>query len=310
MSFNCSTHIDRHPMQRRNKRKGLAPVELVISVPLLMMLMALMVTFGTAACWKIRTEVVSRDAAWRTRWPRGNYMAPRPQVWPDSAGMSALIGDSVDSLDDPSIQHPVVRGPLGSVSVNDELLDFSRDVRLGYSRVQRNPAMLKKLDTIEFQVGSPIVDDKFQFGQMGLAHNSLRRMPLIYEMPESPGQSANYEASLSAIQNSFMQNAWQVLDNDDELNAFYGRVDFHPRLGSFCETDPESVRGRQLAMLLPRIGQVPSNMTRTFIRMYESQLREDPPPSFLLQAQIGAKLEQLHEFEEELNNGGGTGGMP
>ena len=44
------------------RRRGLAPLELVLAIPLLLFVVALSVIFGAVACWKVRGEVVARDA--------------------------------------------------------------------------------------------------------------------------------------------------------------------------------------------------------------------------------------------------------
>ena len=55
--------------QGRNHRmrNGLAPVEMAIALPFLMLFMAAIIAFGYAASWKIRSEVVARDVGWRSR---------------------------------------------------------------------------------------------------------------------------------------------------------------------------------------------------------------------------------------------------
>ena len=67
------------------KRSGLAPLELVLALPLLLMVMALMVGIGVAATWKVRAQVTARNAAWSHRWPRSGGANPRPVEWPAPA---------------------------------------------------------------------------------------------------------------------------------------------------------------------------------------------------------------------------------
>ncbi|MBI2480878.1 MAG: pilus assembly protein [Planctomycetia bacterium] len=63
---------DRTTSPRR--RRGLAPLEFVLWLPVLLFVMALMVNYGTIATWRVRSEIVSQHAAWRTRWPRNPAM--------------------------------------------------------------------------------------------------------------------------------------------------------------------------------------------------------------------------------------------
>ena len=46
----------------RAKRRGLAPLEFVLWLPILMMVAGLIVNVGTSQTWRIRGEIVARDA--------------------------------------------------------------------------------------------------------------------------------------------------------------------------------------------------------------------------------------------------------
>ena len=70
---------------RGSRRRGLAPLELVLSLPILLMVMALMINFGTVACWKVRGLGVSRQCVWGNRWPRSTANFPQPVFWPQSS---------------------------------------------------------------------------------------------------------------------------------------------------------------------------------------------------------------------------------
>jgi len=62
-----------------NRRRGLSTLEMVLCLPPLLFIMALMINFGTASCWKVRSLTVSRDALWSSRWPRSTKSNPRPK---------------------------------------------------------------------------------------------------------------------------------------------------------------------------------------------------------------------------------------
>jgi hypothetical protein len=126
-------------------RNGLAPLELVIATPLLMMVMALMIIFGNAAYWKVRGLSVARNAAWSNRWPRNGTDEPTPSPWAPG-NFSQRGGPVVDVLDHPSLQHAVVRGPLPKgFEVNTQFLEpkqagshrgsHTRHVRAGHDAV-------------------------------------------------------------------------------------------------------------------------------------------------------------------------------
>ena len=71
--------MKKRPSRRaRRQARGLATLEMVLCLPFLLFIMALMINFGTAAAWKVRTLVVARNACWATRWPRGTGDLPRP----------------------------------------------------------------------------------------------------------------------------------------------------------------------------------------------------------------------------------------
>ncbi len=52
------------------RRRGLAMLELVLALPILLFIMALIYNYGVVAAWKVRENSVARLAVWQTRWPR------------------------------------------------------------------------------------------------------------------------------------------------------------------------------------------------------------------------------------------------
>ena len=276
-----------------SSRAGLAPLELVLALPLLLMVMALMVVFGNATYWKVRGLNVARQAAWSQRWPRNGQFEVPPRSWPEPGNLQSNADQAYADLDPPALQHAVVRGPLpNGFNVRDELLDFSRGAEKGEAEITRTPAMLPKLGDFRFELSHPLLDDKFQYPQMGLPGNVTRRIPRIYELPKANASlSMAYSQAVSAVVNAPFQSALKTLDRDEELNDHFGHYfDFHPRVGGFCNTEVESIRDNQIERLAdriqgrsgpPRVSGVPRTMTNTFLRMYREQLAA-------LQAQIDA----------------------
>src|SRR5688572_18090339 len=73
------------------RRHGLAPMELVLWLPVLLFMVALLVNYGTMATWRIRGEVVAHDAAFRARWGRsGNNEGRLTGQWPTSASLGIV----------------------------------------------------------------------------------------------------------------------------------------------------------------------------------------------------------------------------
>src|SRR5262245_45242215 len=113
---------------RRVRRRGLAPLELVLAIPILMFVVGLSVVFGAVACWKVRAQAAARDAIWSHRWPRGepwgHDLDPRAREWPTPASWGNEFGPPLAALDHAAFQEPVVHGPLpGNIAVNSDLLD-------------------------------------------------------------------------------------------------------------------------------------------------------------------------------------------
>jgi hypothetical protein len=291
-------------------RHGLAPVELVISIPILLFAMALSVIVGNAACWKIRATVVARNEIWSNRMPRTSTPAdPWPASWPQLATMNHAGSRPLPDLNFPAFQNPLVRGgaPLTNVTVNTQLLDPTRSVRVGQSYIQPSPPMLAGRVTVQpFQVDHPLIDGPWAYWQTGQWDNWSRRIPDLYP---SMWLDANSPAIAMANQiSSTYRPAVDVLDHDAELAAWYGSyIDFHPSCRTFCTLDVQLVHDRYVAGVLGRIAGVPQRIASTFLRMYQAQLQilqaMMPPPADA-QAQIALlqqKIDILEDYLASLN---------
>jgi hypothetical protein len=275
-----------------------------MALPLLLMLMALIVVFGTAASWKVRTEVVSRDAMWRARSPRQGHELPRPAAWPSSADMGVRGNAPIPAIDDPALRQPVARGPLpGGVSVNSALLNYARGAAAGTADITRNPPMLDKLGPYRFHVENPILEDRFQFGEMGLGGNRQRRLPVIYELPRAPqALEQAYVRAVVAIETSPVQVLLRPLDRDEEFLAFYRWApDFHPRVQSFATLDVEWVEKNRVRPVVRQIENLPQRMASAFVGLYEAMLRTEPPPSPAVEEELRRRIDALRGYISELN---------
>ncbi|HEX5103505.1 MAG TPA: hypothetical protein VFV87_06820, partial [Pirellulaceae bacterium] len=233
--------------RRRIRRRGLAPLELVLAIPLLLFVLALSVIFGTVACWRVRGQSVARDAIWSHRWPRtepwGVDHDPRPLEWPSPAVINNNAGPPLGSLDHGAFQHPVIRGPLpGNIVVNDRLFDPTLGLRRGHAEIVRTPPMLGTLGDYRLDLEHQLFDGKWQFRQMGVGSNTNRRIPVIYpnllDLPQTGGLKAQYQQAIQAIVSSPLKPDLAVLDRDAEIYAWYGYYpDFHPRFQRFCSLD-------------------------------------------------------------------------
>ena len=317
-------------MRHRARRRGLAPLELVMWLPILLFVMALMVNFGTFATWRVRGEVVSRHAAWRTRWPRTGADEGRQRpAWPMDAEMTTEPADTqIVQLDDPVINLPVIRGPLPNGFSVYPILDPDRlGAFQGVSEVDREYPLMPRLG--DYQSGAietPLLDLKWQSALMGIP-NRFRRIKILYELPRT--SSALPRAFVTAVRGTLAiphYNGLRVLDRDQDILRYTGTyVDFHPRTGSGCELDLETVyanhvqslidtRGRARSIRFGQISQLPRRMTSFFLRMYqrrwdqlEAELNGMPPPTPRRRAEIQAemaelrlKIDQLEAYRDRL----------
>jgi hypothetical protein len=295
----------------RHQRLGLAPVELVLAIPLVMFTVALSVIVGTASCWKIRSSVVARNEIWTYRMPRDDAPAnPRSEGWPVGATANHYGGGPMTELNHGAFQNPIVRGPLQNIQVNGNRFDPTAGVRVGHSHIDRTPAMLPRMGQYQFDLEHRLLDGKWQYWQMGMGSNNSRRVPGGYPSILRPDQNPAREVAGRIAIAPFRPDL-DVLDRDEELRAWRGNyVEFHPPLRGFCHLDPERVRAENILGrrgLLETIERVPRTMTNTFLSMYRGQLQvlqNDPIPDAAQQAQIAElqqKIEVLEDYLASLN---------
>jgi len=291
-----------------SSRRGLAPLELVLSLPLLLMIMAMIIIVGTAGAWKVRTLANSRQAAARAIWPRDGASDPKPASWwPDSATMSAGHADPEPFDYDPFSQHTVVRGPIisapggNSLHVDTELLDSSGGMVAGFASIDRDLPLWRRLPyRNRYQRETQFFSgDQWQFSLMGLSDNISRRIPVIYPDYNLASNSevgiGRTAAALQAIMSHPDRLTWLILDRDVELRGYYadpyestwnGRYDgfnFHPRASETCSIDLSG----EVQSLTTRIDQAPCQLARAFLQMYREQG---------LTAATDPRVQQLEDF--------------
>jgi hypothetical protein len=315
--------------RRLKRRTGLAPVELVLSAPLVLMVMALSVIVGNAACWKIRAAVVARNEIWAYRKPRTDIpldtSATWPAGWPQSASMNHSTSRPLTDLDFPAFQNPLLRGPLPNVTVNSSLLNPTLSVRVGSDQIQRTPPLLARLGDYSFNIDHPLIDGPWAYWQTrqysnqsdvpNRVYRESLRFPALY--PDVPPQNSPEKSAFdSAVQDvkQFLSNGQlAVLDGDQELHDwFYPNTydpplydNFHPGV-RFCSMDPNYVHASYIANpggLLARIAAVPKRITDRFLSMYNQQLailqNMMPPPDAEIQA-LEQKIQILNDYRATL----------
>ena len=300
----------RSPIRNRNSRRGLAVLELVLSLPILLFMMATIVVFGTAMTWKYRAQVEARNIAWRNLWPRGGeFTSYRPPEWqaPRVAGFQAA--GNVPAVDAAAFEMPVIRGPLNNFAVDSTLFDPTKGLDEGTSKLDRDPPMLKRmLPKSQFSEEHFVFDGQWQFRLQGMGNNFAHRINVLYQMPQPPqGLLQKLSSAAQTATNLHNSPAMQPLDNDQEFIAWRGSApNFYPTLRTFTSLDLAQVDKNYVQPLVLRIegGQqgrrkrpgVPSRMADAFLGLYQAMLKALPTPPPGLQQ----KIDELNAFKKKL----------
>jgi len=172
-------------------------------LPLLMMFMGLIIVFGYASVWKIRSEVVARDVGWKIRHPRdGSYthnsnvdlqgsrvfeLHERSYEWPEARDGNEILESRVNGdqriqnfSNQEILQAPIIRGPVPEIVVDTNLLDFSRGVRRGNAEIDRPSPIMSEMGRVNYDTPNSFIDDDFKYMRMGIG-NFSRRIPRIWE---------------------------------------------------------------------------------------------------------------------------------
>lgn len=213
--------LPRQP-ERRLNRAGLAPLELTLSLPILLFVMGLMIIAGTTAAWKARTDATSRQATWRALLPRTGADDPNPRGWPEQQGQMRLEGNGDPVVEfDPYQAHDVVRGqplsaPTGeSVTVFEDALDVQNDVMIGLSEIQRRFPVMANIrpDGINPVREHPILNGDWRFRTIrtengrGIGGNVVRRVRHMFP--------SDFEAQLTNEINEYQDQAVNLISDPD-----------------------------------------------------------------------------------------------
>jgi hypothetical protein len=311
----------------RPTRRGLAPLEFVLWLPVLLSVAALLVVFGTMASWRVRGEVVARDSVWRARWPRSGRSEPRPpaRIWPDDASVGLLDADPFARLDIPELDRAVVRGPLPSGFSVHDTLDPTRGAVEGRSEIVREFPLIPKLGPYRSgQIRHPLLGDLWRIAEMG-APNEVRRTLILYDLPvtdQSLPRAFGDEVEALVSMSNF--SALNVLDADDEIRKYTGGfVDFHPGVAHLCTLDREQVREQRVERLidhrddrgqiqLGQISQLPRTMTNFFLSMYrarvqalENQIMQMQQEQMSIPQQLSDLAQQASDIQSQIAGGSG-----
>ncbi len=321
-------------------RAGLAPLELVLSLPILLFVMGLMIVFGTAGAWKVRTLAASREAAWRTFWPRTGNDDPHPRGWPRSAELRAGPTDPSLFPADPFAGFDVVRGPAvvdqdsgASLPVRTETLDMTEGLQDGFARIERDFPLMQKMPPHQstFSRSHNVLDGtRWQYRTMHIPSNITRRILFMYPMrldvivPELAEQFTT--RALSVFLNPRKPDLAPLEGGDPEVLTLTGKrsPDFQPKiplgnedstipallarklLPRICEANPQVVYNGRVMPLIRRIRRVPVEMADYYIGVYRSVIQRlqqtSPPPAGATQLiqELQQKINQLNQFKATL----------
>ncbi|MFM8219269.1 MAG: TadE/TadG family type IV pilus assembly protein [Planctomycetaceae bacterium] len=308
-----------------SSRAGLAPVELVLVLPLLLMVLALIINFGHQVAWKSKALTAARQGEWRQRPMRhagGRDEAPFEWRPPERMGGGGAASARLFQ-NDPYEQFTVVRGPqlfdpqanppASALQVDTSLVRMDSTVSEGSASVNRPLPLFQSLSRISFDVRHPLVESHWRFAEMGFGGNQSRRIERLYNYQPSGNmlnRGERFRQAALAILGSPARPALAVLDRDEELRNWFGSSpDFHPTLPRTvaCDLDVAQVLQGDVAPLISRIrgpngggrGGVPEAIASRFRQMYQQQLDEllllDPPPRAEI-AELRNKIEILDRY--------------
>lgn len=350
--------LRQHRRPDRRFARGLAPLELVLVLPLLLFIMGLMVNYATSACWKVRTLTASRQAIWRARmnyW-RGGGDTHLPD-WPRNGRLSSSSGGNIPSVVQPwlrpEIDRTFLRGPvvtnegpypqngangdarIGVIHRDDIRMD--RGLFVGRAELRRDMPLLKglrltqeevqnindpnararALGSFSYNLTHALVDNRWQFSNMGYPGNWARRLNGWYEVRNDPAWASEQQEFRDAEQQLLaypMRELLAVLDRDEELTAHFGRrPDFCFHGIASCTN---YTRAEYAMFELPGIvagiqgprgggqGGFPSCLAGRFLQMYQQQLQAaqaQEPPDFATIARVTPLIQQLQQFMGTLN---------
>jgi hypothetical protein len=286
---------------RSQTRAGLAPVELVLAMPIMAFIMGLMVTLMVAASWKVRTATNARQVIWRDTGTRSTTTTYQPPNWPTTGtGTSTPSATPEPIATDVFSQHNVVRGPTVSsgsaggttnyqLQVKTSTLDIKTGLVQGLATLYRRFVLMKNVPPrfVNLSVHHQLYE-KSQWTMWDMEiQNRYRRIlkTYTYELFSFDASALSDFTKLSAqLRQIYAQPGLYVVDRDDEIYRFRGKsIDFYPRPNlQECTINPyELISVSQEFISRIKGGSGRSGMgvpiARYFISMYTQQLNALDP---------------------------------
>jgi hypothetical protein len=185
----------------RASRSGLAPLEMVLGLPLVLLLFALMVNAGFTGMWKLRLLGAASEAAWRDRDQRNGLSDPeyRSTFWkqPDPGREESPLTTSRGHAEDPlnipdQASAEAVRADFRSLDVDSGLLDPKQDSYSNNANIRRHFPLLP--DSLQMMQGNPnymLVAHTLPYWKTRLPTMQCRRTKVLYNPVEEPEEASN-----------------------------------------------------------------------------------------------------------------------
>ncbi len=179
----------------RRPRTGLAPMELVLVFPVLMMMAGLFLFVANAAVWKLRSHAAAREAAFQQMHPRLGEMTTAPPDWRRPDVSTSVQPGPPPWTSDPFVAQTLFRGPRWQgTQINPALLDGMSGVVIGRSNADIRSGLWPAMG-IHYRYQRDVylfAGHQWQYESMGIGPGS-RRSVVLFNLTQStpPTQPAS-----------------------------------------------------------------------------------------------------------------------
>jgi hypothetical protein len=317
--------------RRASRRPGLSSLELVLSIPLMLMAMMLMMHVGWLGVWKLRSHTAAREVLWNNRVDphrREARLDPPPPEWP--AGQNSRVvegrlsrsrgtprGRFDDFINDqPELHYEFIHGPAVHASrsspnpnevirlYSDRMFEFGHAFITSTASVRRRPPAWSRLRAYRFRSEQMNFDGTWQFADWDYALHGVRRTFRWYNFETHPSWdqlTARFVEADAALRGSRGRAGVRLLDRDEELRAFFAAyTDFYPGVPGVCTLDELAFARGPLQTLLRGVRSVPRRMADSHLQMYRQMADEEeqgrPRPNSPGLARLRQYISELEQF--------------
>jgi hypothetical protein len=278
----------------------------------LLLIMALIINFGTTAPWHVRGQIAARHAVWRTLSGRsGSAGYPNPPNWwppatmgiappmplnPNTVGQLWNAGD----LMQPALRGPVITDPATGQQIqmqNRQYMEMVNQAEIGTATLTKAMPLLPILRKANINPMQPVIDHFWRFSDMnpqsgGVAmrqNGDWRTFGWYMIRPQEVASGdlmklyMQYQQADQKIQQNPDSSPLAPLDRDEEFPPWgMPSPDVYPTVAG-CESSPSVID--RLAIRNPRglierirgnpamnVPSVSRNLARAFINLYNRQI--------------------------------------